>query len=193
MAAVWVVLYSSSLLILFGQNILRILWRHLVWKVSSFCMILCGKCILKYTSNRTRMLLFSSSLTFGQSDVNICFTCIFSLLHMIYKGPMNMMVYMPQIFWSLFGVYFCLLHLTMFQDSFLICLTFGVKCKIWQAIDLVLMSSSYQYWEMSLDYRTFCLCSLCLCHFISFRVFDSLFHSCTKKSICACMSLCVKP
>lgn len=81
----------------------------------------------------------------------------------------------------------------MFQDSFLICLTFGVKCKIWQAIDLVLMSSSYRYWEMSLDYRTFCLCSLCLCHFISFRVFDSLFHSCTKKSMCVCMSLCVKP
>lgn len=103
-------------------------------------------------------------------------------------------IYAPNlliIIWSL--LFFFLLHLTMFQDSSLICLTFGVKCKIWQAIDLVLMSSSYRYWEMSLDYRTLCLCSLCLCHFISFRVFDSLFHSCTKKSICACMSLCVKP
>lgn len=37
-AAVWVLLYSSSLLILNCQNILRILYRgmHLVWKVFSF-------------------------------------------------------------------------------------------------------------------------------------------------------------
>lgn len=132
MAAVWVVLYSSSLLILFGQNILRILWRHLVWKVSSFCMILCGKCILKCTSNRTRMLLFSFPLTFG------------------------------------------------------------VKCKPWKVTDLVLLSSSYRFWEC-LWTTVPSVCFLCLCHSLSFRVFDSLFHSCTEKSMCACMFLCVKP
>lgn len=134
--------------------------------------------------NKNAFILFLSD--FWSVRCKHC-TCIFSF-HCIWFTR----VYMPQIFCSLFGVFFCSLHLTMFQDSFLICLTFGVKCKPWQATDLVLMSSSDRFWEC-LWTTVPSVCFLCLCHSLSFRVFNSLFHSCTKKSMCACMSLCVKP
>lgn len=70
------------------------------------------------------MLLFSFPLTFGQSDVNILhlsFPFIAYDLQWTYDG-----IYAPNLLLIICIFFVCLLHLTMFQDSFLICLTFGV-------------------------------------------------------------------
>lgn len=132
--------------------------------------ILYGKGILKYTLNRTRMLLFSASLTISQSDVNICFTCMFPFI--AYDSPVTYDgIYAPNLMIMIWNfLIFLLLHLRMSQVSFLICLTFGVKCKLWQATYLVLLLPSHQCWEMSLHYL---LSVFSVSMSFSFRVSDS--------------------
>lgn len=118
--------------------------------------ILFGKGILKYTLNRTEMLLFSDYQSVRCKHLLYMYVFSFNAYDSprTYDGLYGLYASILIIIWNF--IIFLLLHFPMSQVSFLICLTCGVKCKLCQATYLVLFFSSHQYLEMSLHYRVLC-------------------------------------
>lgn len=117
-------------------------------------LILFGKGILKYTLNRTEILLFSDYQSVRCK--HLLYIMFFNAYDSpgTYNGLYGLYAPILIIIWNF--IIFLLLHFPITQVSFLICLNCGVKCKLCQATYLVLLLSSHQYWEMSLHYRVLC-------------------------------------
>lgn len=117
-------------------------------------LILFGKGILKYTLNRTEMLLFSDYQSVRCK--HLLYMYVFQCIWFTWDLWWFIRLIRSNSYHYLEFYYFSFTAFPITQVSFLICLNCGVKCKLCQATYLVLLFSSHQYLEMSLHYRVLC-------------------------------------